>query len=43
MLTAGKYWTPDGLEKEAQAYHEEAPEAVVTAVRQVVEETRGKK
>jgi len=73
VLTAGKHWVPDGLEKEAQEYHEvwvhqlqaslaqlstrgsqvivdahhgiagEAPDAVVTAVRQVVEEARGKK
>ena len=72
VLTAGRYWAPDGMEKEAQAYHEvwvhqlqaslaqlstrgrqiivdahhgigdEAPDAVVTAVRQVVEEARGK-
>jgi pimeloyl-ACP methyl ester carboxylesterase len=73
VLAAGKYWAPDGLEKEAQEYHEvwvhqlqsslaklstrgreiivdahhgiagEAPEAVVSAVRQVVEEARAKK
>jgi pimeloyl-ACP methyl ester carboxylesterase len=73
VLTAGKYWAPDGMEKEAEQYHEvwvhqlqaslaqlstrgrqvvvdahhgiagEAPEAVVSAVRQVVEEVRAKK
>jgi hypothetical protein len=72
VLTAGRYWAPPGLEKEAADYHEiwihqlqaslarlstrgqqvvvdahhdmdEAPDAVVTATRQVVEEVRGKK
>jgi len=73
VLTAGKYWAPAGLEKEAADYHEtwvhqlqaslaalskrgrqvvvdahhnigdEAPEAVITAVQQVVEEVRKKK
>jgi hypothetical protein len=70
VLTAGKYWAPTGMEKEAEQYHQvwvhqfqaslaqlstrgrqvvvdahhgiagEAPEAVVAAVRQVVEEVR---
>src|SRR5882762_7430496 len=72
VLTAGKYWDPAGLEKEAAEYHEirvhqlqaslvrlstrgrqvvvdahhdmaEAPEAMVTAARQVVDEVRSKK
>jgi pimeloyl-ACP methyl ester carboxylesterase len=72
VLTAGRYWAPPGLEKQAADYHEtwihqlqaslarlstrgqqvvvdahhdmdEAPDAVVTATRQVVEEVRGKK
>jgi hypothetical protein len=72
VLTAGRYWAPPGLEKEAAEYHEvqvhqlqaslarlsthgeqvivdahhdmaEAPEAVVTAARQVVDEVRSKK
>jgi len=72
VLTAGKYWAPPGLEKQAADYHEvwvhqlqaslarlstrgrqvvvdahhdmdEAPDAVVTATRQVVDEVRGKK
>ena len=69
VLTAGQYWTPPGLEKEAADYHEiwvhqlqaslaklstrgrqvvvdahhdmsEAPDAVVTATREVVNEAR---
>jgi pimeloyl-ACP methyl ester carboxylesterase len=72
VLTAGRYWAPPGLEKEAAVYHEiwthqlqaslarlstrgqqvvvdahhdmgEAPDAVVTATRQVVDEVRGEK
>lgn len=72
VLTAGRYWSPPGFEKEAAEYHEtwvhelqsslarlsthgrqvvvdadhgmaEAPEAIVTAVRQVVDEVRSKK
>jgi len=72
VLTAGRYWAPPGLEKQAAEYHElwihqlqaslaklstrgrqvvvdanhdmeEAPEAVETATRQVVDEVRGKK
>jgi pimeloyl-ACP methyl ester carboxylesterase len=72
VLTAGRYWAPPGLEKQAADYHEiwihqlqaslvrlstrgrqvvvdaqhgmdEAPVAVVTATRQVVEEVRGQK
>lgn len=72
VLTAGKYWAPPGLEKQAADYHEiwihqlqaslarlstrgrqvvvdahhdmdEAPGAVVTATRQVVDEVRGEK
>jgi hypothetical protein len=72
VLTAGRYWAPAGLEKEAAEYHEiwvhqlqaslarlsmrgrqvvvdahhdmsEAPDAVLTAVRQVVDEVRDKK
>jgi len=72
VLTAGKYWAPDGFEKEAAEYHgiwvhqlqaslvrlstrgrqvvvnahhdmAEAPEAMVTAARQVVDEVRSKK
>jgi pimeloyl-ACP methyl ester carboxylesterase len=72
VLTAGRYWAPPGLEKQAADYHElwihqlqaslarlstrgrqvvidahhdmdEAPEAVVHATRQVVDEVRGKK
>jgi hypothetical protein len=72
VLTAGRYWAPPGLEKQAADYHEiwvhqlqaslvrlstrgqqvvvdahhdmdEAPDAVVTATRQVVEEVRGEK
>jgi hypothetical protein len=71
VLTAGRYWAPDGFEKEAAEYHEiqvhqlqarlarlstrgrqvivdahhdmaESPESVITAVRQVVDEVRGK-
>ena len=71
VLTAGEYWAPAGLEKEAADYHEvwvehlqaslarlstrgrqvvvdahhnigdEAPETVVAAVRQVVDQVRG--
>ncbi len=69
VLTAGRYWAPSGLEKQAADYHEiwvhqlqaslarlstrgrqvvvdahhdmdEAPDAVVTATRQVVDEVR---
>ena len=69
VLTAGKFWAPPGLEKEAAEFHDvwvhqlqaslvhlsthgrqtivdayhdmsEAPDAVVTAIQQVVEETR---
>jgi hypothetical protein len=69
VLTAGEYWAPPGLEKQAADYHEiwihqlqpslvrlstrgrqvvveahhdmvEAPDAVVTATRQVVDEAR---
>jgi pimeloyl-ACP methyl ester carboxylesterase len=72
VLTAGRYWAPPGLERQAADYHElwihqlqtslarlsthgrqvvvdanhdmdEAPDAVVTATRQVVEEVQGKK
>jgi pimeloyl-ACP methyl ester carboxylesterase len=72
VLTAGRYWAPAGLEKEAAGYHEiwvhrlqasltrlstrgrqvvvdahhdmgEAPDAVLTAVRQVIDEVRDKK
>ena len=72
VLTAGRYWAPPGLEKEAAEYHQtwvhqlqaslarlstrgrqvvvdaehgmaEAPEAIVTAARQVVDEVRSKK
>jgi pimeloyl-ACP methyl ester carboxylesterase len=72
VLTAGRYWAPPGLEKQAADYHElwihqlqaslaqlssrgrqvlldahhdmeEAPDAVVTATRQIVEEVREKK
>lgn len=72
VLTAGRYWAPPGLEKQAADYHElwihqlqtslaklsthgrqvvvdanhdmeEAPEAVVSATRQVLDEVRGKK
>lgn len=72
VLTAGRYWTPPGFEKEAAEYHEtwvhqlqaslarlstrgrqvvvdaehgmaEAPEAIVTAARQVVDEVRSQK
>ena len=72
VLTAGRYWAPDGFENEAAEYHEiwvhqlqaslvrlstrgrqvvvdahhdmaEAPEAMVTAARQVVDEVRSKK
>jgi hypothetical protein len=72
VLTAGKYWAPPGLEKQAADYHEiwihklqaslarlstrgrqvvvdadhgmsEAPDAVITATKQVVDEVRGKK
>src|SRR5271165_3807353 len=71
VLTAGKYWAPTGLEKEAAEYHEiwvhqlqaslarlstrgrqvvadahhdmaEAPDVVVAAVRQVVDQVRDK-
>ena len=69
VLTAGKYWAPDGFEKEAAQYHEiwvhqlqaslvrlstrgrqvivdaghgmeESPDAIVIAVREVVDEVR---
>lgn len=69
VLTAGRYWAPDGFEKEAAEYHEvwvhqlqaslvrlstrgrqvvvdaehdmsQSPDAIVTAVRQVVSEVR---
>ena len=69
VLTAGRYWSPPGFEKEAAEYHEiqvhqlqanlvrlstrgrqvivdahhdmaEAPDSIVTAVRQVVDEVR---
>jgi pimeloyl-ACP methyl ester carboxylesterase len=69
VLTAGKYWAPDGFEKEAAEYHEQwmhqlqpslvrlstrgrqvivdaehdmaaSPDAIVIAVRQVVDEVR---
>lgn len=72
VLTAGRYWAPPGLEKQAAQYHDiwihklqaslarlsargrqvivdadhgmsEAPDAVVTATEQVVDEVRGKK
>jgi len=72
VLTAGRYWAPPGLEKEAAEYHQtwvhqlqaslarlstrgrqvvvdaehgmaEAPEAIVTAAHQVVDEVRSKK
>jgi hypothetical protein len=72
VLTAGEYWAPPGLEKQAADYHQlwihqlqaslarlstrgrqvvvdahhdmdEAPDAVVTATRQVVDEVREKK
>ncbi len=72
VLTAGKYWAPPGLEKQAADYHDiwihklqaslarlstrgrqvvvdadhgmsEAPDAVITATRQVVDEVRDKK
>jgi pimeloyl-ACP methyl ester carboxylesterase len=72
VLTAGRYWAPLGLEKQAADYHEiwihqlqaslarlstrgrqvvvdadhgmsEAPDAVITATRQVVDEVRDKK
>jgi pimeloyl-ACP methyl ester carboxylesterase len=72
VLTAGRYWAPPGLEKQAADYHEiwvhllqaslaqlstrgrqevvdahhdmeEAPDSVVTATREVVDEVRGEK
>jgi pimeloyl-ACP methyl ester carboxylesterase len=72
VLTAGRFWAPSGLEKEATEFHDiwvhqlqaslaqlsthgsqiivdahhdmsEAPDAVVTAVQQVVEEIRSRK
>jgi pimeloyl-ACP methyl ester carboxylesterase len=72
VLTAGRYWAPPGLERQAAEYHEiwvhqlqaslarlstrgrqvvvdahhdmdEAPDAVVTATRQVVDEVRREK
>jgi pimeloyl-ACP methyl ester carboxylesterase len=72
VLTAGRYWAPPGLEKEAADYHDiwihklqaslarlstrgrqvvvdadhgmnEAPDAVITATKQVVDEVRGQK
>jgi pimeloyl-ACP methyl ester carboxylesterase len=72
VLTAGEYWAPQGLQRQAADYHErwihqlqaslaqlssrgrqvvvdahhdmaEAPEAVVTATREVVDEVRGQK
>jgi pimeloyl-ACP methyl ester carboxylesterase len=72
VLTAGRYWAPPGLEKEAAEYHEiwvhqlqaslgrlstrgrqvvadanhdmsEAPDAVVTAAHEVVDEVRAQK
>ena len=72
VLTAGKYWAPPGLEKQAADYHDiwihklqaslarlsthgrqlvvdadhgmsEAPDAVITATKQVVDEVRSKK
>jgi pimeloyl-ACP methyl ester carboxylesterase len=72
VLTAGRYWAPPGLEKQAAEYHDiwihqlqpnlarlstrgrqvivdahhdmdEAPDAVVTATRQVVDEVRAEK
>jgi hypothetical protein len=72
VLTAGRYWAPPGLEKEAAEYHDiwvhqlqaslarlstrgrqvvvdanhdmsEAPDAVVTAAHEVVDEVRAQK
>jgi pimeloyl-ACP methyl ester carboxylesterase len=72
VLTAGRYWAPPGLEKQAADYHDiwihklqaslarlsthgrqlvvdadhcmsEAPDAVITATKQVVDEVRSKK